>query len=190
MIQRYTQFWFFRKGSGNSVCVCVYVCVCLYSSAVKASPDCKISETYFRVMDQRCYVVISFQVLLLSSFISVSDNVTFHFQRQNSSTPTNWRETIWYMIRVTKRLYILIWDIGQLRTKADEFVLVERSYVAPTTLLFDALGETYWLDKPPHHVKVSFIEGEVASVFHVYMGHFELKMLLWTFALFHQNYSV
>ena len=45
------------------VCVCVCVCVFLhvrvflYSSTVKASSDCKMSETYLRGTDQRCYVV-------------------------------------------------------------------------------------------------------------------------------------
>ena len=38
------------------VCVCLCLCVCLYSSAVKASSDCKTSGTYFRGTDQRCYV--------------------------------------------------------------------------------------------------------------------------------------
>ena len=31
------------------VCACVCVCVCLYSSTVKASSVCKMSETYLRV---------------------------------------------------------------------------------------------------------------------------------------------
>ena len=38
------------------VCVCV-VCVCLYSSNVKSSSECKMSETYLRGTDQRCYSV-------------------------------------------------------------------------------------------------------------------------------------
>ena len=40
------------------VCVraCVRVCVCLYASTVKASSDCKTSETYLRGTDQLCYV--------------------------------------------------------------------------------------------------------------------------------------
>ena len=39
------------------VCVCVCVCVCLYSSTVKASSVCKMSETHVRGIDQRCYVL-------------------------------------------------------------------------------------------------------------------------------------
>ena len=39
------------------VCVCVCVCVWLYSSTVETFSDCKISETYLRGTDERCYVV-------------------------------------------------------------------------------------------------------------------------------------
>ena len=41
----------------DGVCVCVCVCVCLYSSTVKASSVCKMSDTCLRGADQRCYVV-------------------------------------------------------------------------------------------------------------------------------------
>ena len=37
------------------VCVCVCVCVCLYSPTVKASFDCKTSETFLRGTDRQCY---------------------------------------------------------------------------------------------------------------------------------------
>ena len=40
-------------GGGGGVCVCV--CVCLYSSTVKASFDCKTSETFLRGTDRQCY---------------------------------------------------------------------------------------------------------------------------------------
>ena len=33
-------------------------------------------------------------------------------------------------------------------------------------LLLDALGETSWLDKPLHHVKVGFIEGAARVIYH------------------------
>ena len=33
------------------------VCVCLYSSTLKVSSVCKMSETYLRGTDQRCFVV-------------------------------------------------------------------------------------------------------------------------------------
>ena len=39
------------------VFVCVCLCVCLYSSIVNPPSICKISQTYFRDTDQRCYVV-------------------------------------------------------------------------------------------------------------------------------------
>ena len=39
------------------VCLFVCVCVCLYSSTVKASSVCKMSETHVRGIDQRCYVL-------------------------------------------------------------------------------------------------------------------------------------
>ena len=40
-----------------SVCVCVCVCVCLCFFTLKASYVCKMSGTYLRCTDQRCYVV-------------------------------------------------------------------------------------------------------------------------------------
>ena len=39
------------------VCVCVCVCVFVYSSTVKASSVCKMSETYLRGADQQSCVV-------------------------------------------------------------------------------------------------------------------------------------
>ena len=46
--------------AGVCVCLCVCVCVCvvcLYSSTVKASSECKMSERYLRGTDQRSCVV-------------------------------------------------------------------------------------------------------------------------------------
>ena len=34
------------------------VCVCLYSSTVKASSVCRMSDTYLMGTDQKCYVVL------------------------------------------------------------------------------------------------------------------------------------
>ena len=43
----------------------------------------------------------------------------------------------------------------------------------PRHLLVDALGKTSWLDKPPHHVKVGFIEGDCLRVLPlVYVSRF------------------
>ena len=50
-----------QKRSDYRACVCVFVCVCvclcLYSSTVKASSVCKMSETYLRGTDQWSCVV-------------------------------------------------------------------------------------------------------------------------------------
>ena len=63
---------------------------------------------------------VSIQVLLPSSFISVSKKVIFHLQRWTSSTPTNWRETIWYIWHL-KIWYILIQDISRPQLKTDKW---------------------------------------------------------------------
>ena len=48
--------------------------------------------------------------------------------------------------------------------KEDSLILVEYSSVTPLqALLVDALGETSWYDKSPHHVKVEFIYGETVK---------------------------
>ena len=50
----------------------------------------------------------------------------------------------------------------------DLFVLIKFSSIA----LVDALVETSWLDKPPHHVKVGFIEGnEVCRRIEIFCSH-------------------
>ena len=60
-IKCYCQGVCVRVRARARVCVCVCararVCVCLYSSTVETFSDCKISETYLRGTDERCYVV-------------------------------------------------------------------------------------------------------------------------------------
>ena len=92
------------------VCVCVffYMYVCFYTLPPwRPLPTARCLRHTWGVRINDAMLWVLFQVLLPSSFISVFENVIFHLQRRNSSTPTNWRETIWY-IRVTKRWYILI----------------------------------------------------------------------------------
>ena len=97
------------------VCVCVSVCVFLYSSTVKASSNCKMSKTNLRGSDQRSCVVniyVFMWVLLPSSFISISENVIIHLQRQKLQTRkpvTYWREK--HTIRCSPRKMIYN-DIG------------------------------------------------------------------------------
>ena len=54
------------------------MCVCLYSSTVEASSICKTSETFSRGKMNDVVWWVSFQVFLLSSFISISKYVMFH----------------------------------------------------------------------------------------------------------------
>ena len=60
----------------------IRVCVRLYSFTVKASSDCKMSETYLRGTDQRTCVVNISQGASVKFFISISENVIFHLQRR------------------------------------------------------------------------------------------------------------
>ena len=84
------------------------MCVCIYALPpwrVLPSARCLRHTWGVRINDVMLWA--SFQVLLPSSFISISENVMFHLQRRNPSTPTNWRKTIWY-IWLVKRWYTLI----------------------------------------------------------------------------------
>ena len=82
------------------------MCVCLYSSTVEASSICKTSETYSRGKMNDVVWWVSFQVFLLSSFISISKYVIFHLQRQNSRLPKTGKKTIWYK---APRKYDIYW---------------------------------------------------------------------------------
>ena len=85
------------------MCVCVCVCVCLYSSTVEASSDCKISW-WVRISNVMLWVL--FQVLLPSSFISISKYVMFHLRRQNSSSPKTEEKMIWYKVSRKDGIYL------------------------------------------------------------------------------------
>ena len=76
-----------------SVCVCGSVCVvCLYSSTVKASSECKMSERYLRGTDQRSCVV-NIYLGASAKFVHLCIwKCHISPQRRNSSPPTNWRE--------------------------------------------------------------------------------------------------
>ena len=66
------------------VCVCVCVCVCLYSSTVKASSVCMMSDTGLRGTDQRCYVV--------SIIRCVSAKFLLSPPKTKTPVTVNWRE--------------------------------------------------------------------------------------------------
>ena len=79
--------------------------------------DCKMPEIYLRGTDHllegytsSCVVSIYLGawVLLPSSLIFVSENVIFHLQKRNFSSPTNWRENDMIYFEYAKRWYILI----------------------------------------------------------------------------------
>ena len=74
------------------VCLCVCVCMCLYSSTVKASCVCKMSDTCLRGTDQRCYVV-SILRCASAKFLHLSIRKC-HISPPKTKTPVtaNWRE--------------------------------------------------------------------------------------------------
>ena len=63
----------------------IRVCVRLYSFTVKASSDCKMSETYLRGTDQRTCVVNISRVLLSSSSSRYLKMSYFTSKDENSS---------------------------------------------------------------------------------------------------------
>ena len=85
------------------------VCVCLYSSTMKASSDCKMSETYLRGTDQRSCVV-NIYLGASTKFIHLRISKC-HISPPKTKTPatTNWRENDDILTASEKMIYI---DIG------------------------------------------------------------------------------
>ena len=74
------------------------VCVCSYSSTVKASSDCKTSETYLEGTDRQCYVEYHsrcFCQVPSSPFLKMS-------YISPPRTSTNWKEScdIWFRKKI------------------------------------------------------------------------------------------
>ena len=68
---------------------------CLYAFTVKASSVCNDIWDILEGTNQRSCVVSIIQVLLLSSFISLSKNVIFHHvQRRNSRSRLTGEKTV------------------------------------------------------------------------------------------------
>ena len=95
----------FAGKSFNSVCVCVCVCVCVYSSTVKASSVCKISDTCLRGTDQRCYVV-SITRSASAKFLHLSiRKCHISLQRRKLQWPRTGKKTNMIYIATAKRWY-------------------------------------------------------------------------------------
>ena len=101
---------FLRTAISKNICeqllVCG-VCMCSYSSTVKASSDCKTSETYLEGTDRQCYVEYHsrcFCQVSSSSFLKMS-----YISPPSTKTPasTNWKENS-MIYGSAKRSYILI----------------------------------------------------------------------------------
>ena len=90
--------WWCRVCVCVCVCVRVRVCVCVYTLPPRRPlPSARCLGHTWGAHINDVMLWVSFQVLLPSSSISISENIIFHLQRPNSSTPTNWRETISYI---------------------------------------------------------------------------------------------
>ena len=85
--------FFFQLGFMVFVCVCVYT---LPPWRLLPTARCLRHTWGVRINDVMLWV--SFQVLLPSSFISISKNVIFHLERRNSRLPATGEKTIWYML--------------------------------------------------------------------------------------------
>ena len=92
--------FFFQLGFMVFVCVCVYT---LPPWRLLPTARCLRHTWGVRINDVMLWV--SFQVLLPSSFISISKNVIFHLERRNSRSPATGEKTIWYMILRTDDIY-------------------------------------------------------------------------------------
>ena len=66
------------------------VCVCLYSSTVKASSVCKMSDTYLRVRIND--VDVDYTQCCCQVPSSVSENAIFHLQRRKLQEAASWGE--------------------------------------------------------------------------------------------------
>ena len=111
---------------------CVHACICVCAWVhVRVRVYVLIlfhREGFFRLQDAMLWV--SFQVLLASSFISISKNIIFHLQRRNSSTPTNWRETKWYIWVAKKMIYWYRIEVAlKPKPMSDEKILKTRRLV-------------------------------------------------------------
>ena len=92
--------FFFQLGFMVFVCVCVYT---LPPWRLLPTARCLRHTWGVRINDVMLWV--SFQVLLPSSFISISKNVIFHLERRNSRSPATGEKTIWYMVLRTDDIY-------------------------------------------------------------------------------------
>ena len=92
--------FFFQLGFMVFVCVCVYT---LPPWRLLPTARCLTHTWGVRINDVMLWV--SFQVLLPSSFISISKNVIFHLERRNSRSPATGEKTIWYMVLRTDDIY-------------------------------------------------------------------------------------
>ena len=82
-------------------CVCMHV----YSSTVKASSVCKMSDTCLRVRINDVKLWVVYAVPLPNFFISVSDNVIFHLPRRKLQWPRTGQKTNMIYIATAKRWY-------------------------------------------------------------------------------------
>ena len=110
------------------VCTCVRacVCVCLYASTVKASSDCKTSETYLRGTDQRCYVEYHsrcFCQIPSSTFLKMSYIFSKDPQRRKLQWAQTGEKTAWYMV---PQKYIYWYSQPPNKPTSDEKILKMR----------------------------------------------------------------
>ena len=86
-----------------SVCVCVYVCVCVCVCVCACVCTLSLQKSLLFSMMSWRYLSVRISSLVWwalhwirppNSYISISKSVTFNFQRQNFSKPTNWREDV------------------------------------------------------------------------------------------------
>ena len=84
----------------------VFVCVCVYTLPPwRLLPTARCLRHTWGVRINDVMLWVSFQVLLPSSFISISKNVIFHLERRNSRSPATGEKTIWYMVLRTDDIY-------------------------------------------------------------------------------------
>ena len=84
----------------------VFVCVCVYTLPPwRLLPTARCLRHIWGVRINDVMLWVSFQVLLPSSFISISKNVIFHLERRNSRSPATGEKTIWYMVLRTDDIY-------------------------------------------------------------------------------------
>ena len=114
-------------------CVCVCVCVCVYFFHLQDIRD-KLEE----INDLVLWILI--WVLLPSFLISVSENVVFHLQRQNVSSPTTRVKTTWYIS--SRRKDDICWykDMSQPLNKStsDEKILTIRRVLYSKFFYFES----------------------------------------------------